>query len=66
MATVYYHWESTSSETAFVRAPASWLGGKRALGYQRHEIEREAAAGAAVFVPRQWSPSPKSRTKTIT
>ena len=27
MSMVYYHWASRSSETACVRAPASWLGG---------------------------------------
>ena len=57
MSMVFYHWGSRSSETAYVRAPAGRLGG-RTLGYWQCDRGREAAAGAAALVPRQWSLPP--------
>ena len=40
----------------YVRAPASWLG--RKLSGSGSTIGDKNPAGAAAFVPRQWSPSP--------
>ena len=51
MPMVLYLWESRSSETARVRAPASRLGGGT-LAYWKCDREREAAAGVAALVPR--------------
>ena len=57
---VFYDWGSRSPETACVSAPASRLGGE-APGFWQYDRRREAAAGAAALVSRQWNPPPTSQ-----
>ena len=55
LSMVCYHWGSRSPETARVSAPASRLGGAT-LEVWQYDRRREAVAGAAALVSRQWSP----------
>ena len=57
LSMVCYHWGSRSPETACVGAPTSRLGGG-VPGFWQYDRRREAAAGAAALVSRQWSPPP--------
>ena len=49
---LYYHWGSRSSETAFVRAPASQLGGGIRV-YWQYGRQRESTGGVGALVPRR-------------
>ena len=55
LSMVCYHWGSRSPETACVSALASLLRGG-APGFWQYDRRREAAAGAAALVSRQWKP----------
>ena len=65
LSMVCYHWGSRSPETACVSAPASRLGGE-APGFWQYDSRREAAAGAAALVSRQWNPPPNVAENNVT
>ena len=57
LSMVCYHWGSRSPETACVKCPGQSAGGG-APGFWQYDRRREAAAGAAALVSRQWNPPP--------
>ena len=65
MSMACYLWGSRSAESAYVRAPASPLRGW-VPGFWQYDRRREAAAGAAAFVPRHWSPPPNVAENNMT